>query len=124
MEELVYFTQRAFDGGEAMVWVFRNECPKCKDAIMGKPRNDKGKAMTRAKEYACPKCDHRIEKQEYEDSLVANAEYTCAACNNQGEAQIPFKRKVINGIQTLRFQCGKCEANIDVTKKMKEKKEK
>ena len=48
--------------------------------------------------------------------------YKCPACGNAGEKQIQFKRKNIDGVQTLRFQCDKCKANIDVTKKMKERK--
>ena len=89
---------------------------------MGKPRDSKGKVKTRAAEYVCPACGHSVEKQAYEDSLTANADYTCPACGSAGEAQIPFRRKNIEGIPTLRFQCAKCKANIDVTKKMKEKK--
>ena len=55
---------------------------------------------------------------------MANAEYTCPGCVSSGEAQISYKRKNIEGIPTLRFQCAKCHASIDVTKKMKEKKRK
>jgi predicted RNA-binding Zn-ribbon protein involved in translation (DUF1610 family) len=122
MEECLYFTQRSIGSGEAMVWVFRHDCPKCKKGLMGKPRDKKGKVLTKAKEYTCPKCNYKVPKQEYEDSLTANIEYKCPSCSNQGEKQIPFKRKNIEGIQTLRFQCDKCNANIDITKKMKEKK--
>ncbi len=124
MDECVYFTNRTLgDGkGSVKVWVFKQACPKCKKAIMGKPRDSKGKVKTRAAEYVCPACGHSVEKQAYEDSLTANADYTCPACGSAGEAQIPFRRKNIEGIPTLRFQCAKCKANIDVTKKMKEKK--
>jgi hypothetical protein len=123
MEELVYFTNRSLgDKGSARVWVFKEDCPKCKKAQMGKPRDDKGKVKTRAKEYVCPSCSYTVEKQEFEDSLTANSEYTCPSCGNEGEIQVPFKRKSIEGVQALRFQCQKCKANIDITKKMKEKK--
>ena len=121
MEECVYFTQRTIGSGEAMVWVCRKECPKCK-AIMGKPRDKKGKVLTRAKVYACPKCGFSEDKKVYEESLTANIEYTCPSCKFFGELQVPFRRKNINGAETLRFQCQKCSADIDVTKKMKEKK--
>ena len=123
-DECVYFTQRSLDQGKgsAMVWVFKQACPKCKKAIMGKPRDKKGKVLIRAKEYVCPSCGYTVEKQAYEDSLTANAEYKCPACGSSGEAQVPYKRKNIEGIPTLRFQCAKCKVNIDVTKKMKEKK--
>lgn len=124
MDECVYFTQRSLDGekGSVKVWVFKAACPKCKKAIMGKPRGKNGKVQVRAKEYVCPSCSYTVEKQAYEESLTANAEYTCPACGSSGEAQAPFKRKNIEGIPTLRFQCSKCKANIDVTKKLKEKK--
>lgn len=124
MDECVYFTQRSLAGGKGSVkvWVFRQTCPKCRKEMMGKPKDKKGKVLVRAKEYACPSCGHRVEKQAYEDSLTANAEYGCPSCGNGGESQIPFKRKNVEGVPTLCFACGKCGANIDVTKKMKEKK--
>ncbi|MBI3037092.1 hypothetical protein HYY73_05085 [Candidatus Woesearchaeota archaeon] len=124
MDECVYFTQRSLEGGKGSVkvWVFKQACPKCKKAVMGKPRDSKGKVKTRASEYVCPSCGHSVEKKAYEDSLTATAEYKCPSCGGSGEAQIPYKRKNIEGIPTLRFQCGKCHASIDVTKKMKERK--
>ncbi len=121
MDECVYFTQRDIGRGEATVWAPRQDCPKCKKALMGKPRDSKGKVKTRANEYVCPKCSYKVGKQEYEDSLTAFAEYRCPDCNFEGEAQIQFKRKNIGGVPTLRFQCSKCRANIDITKKLKEK---
>lgn len=124
MDECVYFTQRSLNDGKGSVkvWVFKQTCPKCKKAIMGKPRDKKGKVLVRAKEYVCPECGYTVEKKAYEDSLTANAEYTCLGCGSTGEAQIQFKRKNIEGVPTLRFQCVKCSANLDVTKKLKEKK--
>ncbi|MBN2454259.1 hypothetical protein JXB11_01810 [Candidatus Woesearchaeota archaeon] len=124
MEECIYFTQRTIGKGEVMVWVFKQQCPKCKKALMGKPRDKKGKVLTRAKEYACPKCGYTVGKEEHENSLMACVEYTCPACGFKGEKQAPFKRKLIDGVQTLRIQCEKCSANIDITKKMKEAKKK
>lgn len=121
VEELVYYTCRDIGNGEATAWVYREKCPKCGKALMGKPKDKKGKVMTRAKVYACPECGFEIEKNEYEDSLTANIEYSCPECNNKGEIQIPFKRKKIEGVETLRFQCQKCGQNIDITKKMKTK---
>ena len=128
MDECVYFTQRSLANergefsGEIMAWVFREVCPKCGKVKMGKPRDSKGKVKTRASEYVCPGCGYSVEKQSYEDSLVAFAEYKCSHCGGEGEAKAPFKRKNINGVQTLRFACVKCSGNLDVTKKMKEKK--
>jgi predicted RNA-binding Zn-ribbon protein involved in translation (DUF1610 family) len=124
MDECVYFTQRSLDNvnGEIMAWVFRETCPKCGKEKMGKPRDSKGKVKMRAKEYACPSCGYSVEKQAYEDSLMAYAEYTCPSCKGKGEARTNYKRKNIEGVPTLRFSCMKCSANLDVTKKMKEKK--
>lgn len=122
MEEIVYFTRRDVGEGEATVWVFRGDCPKCGKGLMGKPRGDDGKVKIRAKEYMCPECGYTVEKTEYEESLMASVDYTCPQCKHQAETQIPYKRKSIKGVKTLRTTCEKCGANIDVTKKMKEQK--
>ncbi|MBI3034283.1 hypothetical protein HYY72_03925 [Candidatus Woesearchaeota archaeon] len=126
VEECIYFTQRSLGDqqqGYAMAWVFRQKCEKCKNALMGKPKDKKtGKVLIRAKEYACESCGNTVEKKEYEEGLAACVEYTCPACRNQGEKEIPFKRRKIEGIDTLRFQCDKCKAGIDITKKMKVRK--
>jgi len=124
MDQCVYFTQRAIGKGSVKVWVFRGECTQCKEGVMGKPRGAKGKVKTRADEYECPKCHYKVHKQEYEDSLLANVKYTCPHCQHKGEAQVSFKRKNIDGVQTLRASCEKCKGNIDITKKMKEPKKK
>jgi len=124
MQEIIYFTQRTIGDGEVMAWVFRQKCPECGKAEMGKPRNKSGKVAIRASEYVCPECNHTIEKSEYEDSLTVSLEYTCPQCKNEGELEVPYKRKNIEGVKTIRFQCQKCNANIDITKKMKEKKAK
>lgn len=123
MQDLVYFTNRTIGNGHAKVWIFRKECPEC-GSSMGKPKDKKGKVKTRAKEYVCYKCSHQEEKQDYEDSLIANCEYECPECGFKGETQIQYKRKNIDGVKTLRANCEKCNANIDITKKMKEKKRK
>ncbi|MDP2749254.1 MAG: hypothetical protein Q8O89_00295 [Nanoarchaeota archaeon] len=122
-DECVYFTRRAIGTGHATVWVYREKCPKCKKSLMGKPRGDDGSIKIRAKEYVCPDCNNTIEKKEYEESLTANIQYTCPSCGNTGEKQVPYKRKKVKGIEMLQFTCDKCNAKIDVTKKMKAKKE-
>ena len=128
MEECIYFTQRSLADsknemkGEIMVWVFKGDCPKCGKAKMGKPRDASGKVKIRATEYICPACSHTVDKENYEDSLMANADYTCPECSGKGETQVPYVRKNIEGVKTLRFNCKKCKGNLDVTKKMKEKK--
>ena len=119
MDQLVYLTRRIIGNGQVMCWVPREQCPKCKKALMGKPK-EKGKVKIRAPEYVCPSCGYAVEKKAYEDSLTACVKYTCPNCKFEGEAQVPFKRKSINGVQTLRIQCSKCGVNIDITKKMKE----
>ncbi len=123
MDECVYFTQRDLEAGkgEIMIWVFRRKCSKCSKSFMGKPRDSSGKVKIRATNYVCGSCGYAVEKQAYEDSLAANAEYRCPKCGFSGETAIPFKRKNIEGVPTLRFTCGKCGTNMDITKKMKEK---
>ena len=126
MDECVYFTNRAIGekfNGTARCWVFKQQCPKCKKAAMGKPVVN-GKAKIRALEYVCPACNYTVEKQAYEDTLTANVDYVCYACSFHGGISLPFKRKKVEGVATLRFPCEKCKAPIDVTKKMKEIKKK
>jgi predicted RNA-binding Zn-ribbon protein involved in translation (DUF1610 family) len=121
VEECVYFTRRAVGKGSVMCWVFKEKCPKCGKAQMGKPKDPKtGSVKIRAKEYVCPACGHTVEKTEYEDTLTANIAYTCPHCQHKGETQIPFKRKTFEGAKALVFQCDKCKGKIPITKKMKE----
>jgi len=123
--ECVYFTRRATDNGKIVCWVFKENCPKCGKAPMGKPKDKKtGSVKIRAKEYVCPACDYKIEKQEYEDTLTANIEYTCPHCSNTGETQIPYKRKTFQGVKALVFNCDKCNEKIPISKKMKAGKKK
>ena len=127
-QECVYFTDRVFDKGRIKAWVFKEQCPKCGKAVIGKPV-EKGKVKIRAQEYQCPACKYIVAKEEYEDTLTANIKYTCPNCQNQGEIQIPFKRKKVQiideetlkktTVETLRFPCNSCKKNLDITKKMK-----
>ncbi|UCD03955.1 MAG: hypothetical protein JSW73_05465 [Candidatus Woesearchaeota archaeon] len=131
MSELVYFTQRTIlPDGKAKVWVFRSECPSCKKGLMGKPIDPKtGKPKTRATEYICPECGYTAEKEEYEDTLTANIEYTCPNCKKQGSTQVPFKRQKItitdpnsgkkSRADAVVFECEHCNFKINITKKMK-----
>ncbi len=120
MDECVYFTRRAVGKGHVMCWVFREKCPKCGKAEMGKPRGEEGNVKVRAKEYVCPSCGHTVGKQEYEDTLTANIAYTCPHCGHKGETQIPFKRKTFEGVKALVFQCDKCKGKVPITKKLKD----
>lgn len=124
MEELVYFTNRELDeGGQAMCWVRRGLCPECGEGLMGKPRDKKtGGIKVRARVYVCPECEYTVKKKEYEETLTAEAKYTCPHCQKEGEATAPFKRKKIKGVDTLRMKCQHCGGNIDITKKMASKK--
>lgn len=131
MDECVYFTRRQLgDKGKAVAWVFKEKCPECGKAIMGKPKDEKtGKAKIRAKEYVCPECGHTVEKGAYEDTLTVSIQYTCPHCGNQGETQESFKRKKVQvfdeeeqkkkSIDAIKFQCKKCGKDILITKKMK-----
>jgi len=131
MEECIYFTKRQIgEKGKATAWVFREKCPKCKKALMGKPRDEKtGKVKIRSKEYVCPECGYTMEKGAYEDTLTANIQYTCPYCGHKGEHQMSFKRKKIQvfdeetqkkkTVDALKFKCKKCGKDILITKKMK-----
>jgi len=119
MDECVYYTQRTIGYGKVRAWVFKENCPKCKKAIMGKPI-EKGKVKIRAKEYICPNCQHREDKKTYEDTLTCNAQYVCPSCSYSGEIATPFKRKNIQGIPTIQIECEKCHGKINITKKMKQ----
>ncbi len=131
MDECIYYTKRHLgESGKAVVWVFKENCPKCKKALMGKPKDSKtGKPKIRAKEYVCPECNHTVEKEEYEETLTASIQYTCPSCSFQGEIQVPFLRKktqIFNvekqkkvSVEALVFHCKKCNEKIVITKKMK-----
>ena len=120
MDELVYFTKRNIDDGYVKAWVFREVCPKCGKALMGKPKDKNGKVKVRAAIYECPECGYTVPKKEYEESLKVNISYTCPKCKFEGETQIPFKRKKVKGVDALVFYCEKCNEKILIKKKMKE----
>ncbi len=125
MDECVYFTRRKIGDGNAVAWVFRGKCPKCKKGIMGKPRDPKtGAVKIRSTKYECPECGHAVEKKAYEETLEVNIEYVCPACKHEGETHVPYKRKKYQGVDAVVFECGQCSAKIPITKKMKEKGEK
>ncbi|MEA3399507.1 MAG: hypothetical protein U9R00_03300 [Patescibacteria group bacterium] len=121
MDELVYFTRRKLDpNGKVFCWVPKNPCSKCKKGIMAKPKDPKtGKPKIRAKEYVCDSCGNIEDKESYEKTLMAYANYTCPHCGKEGSSKGQYKRKTIKGVSTLRLECEHCGGNIDVTKKMK-----
>ena len=131
MDECVYFTNRNIGGkGKAKAWVYKQNCPKCDKALMGKPRDSKtGKVKIRAIEYVCPNCHYTAAKDAYEDTLTFEAKYVCPHCEFSGEVQVPFLRKKVKifdeekqkqvAAEAVKFKCSKCEKDIAVTKKMK-----
>jgi predicted RNA-binding Zn-ribbon protein involved in translation (DUF1610 family) len=123
MDECVYFTRRAIGNGHAMAWVFKEECPQCHNAKIGKPV-EKGKVKIRATEYVCPSCGYKEEKEEHEEKLTMNIAYTCPHCAHQGETQVPFIRKTFQGVKAVVFECENCHEKIPVTKKMADPKKK
>jgi predicted RNA-binding Zn-ribbon protein involved in translation (DUF1610 family) len=119
MEDCLYFTNR----GEILAWVYRKECPECHKDKMGKPVV-KGKVKTRADKYVCPECDYEEPKQEHEESLHLESKYTCPECGKDGESTCPYKRKSYKGVQAFVVNCQHCQADIPLTKKLKEPKKK
>ena len=129
MDDCVYFTNRTIGEGSIKAWVLREMCPKCKKALMGKPKAKNGKVKSRALFYVCPECGHTMEKEAYEDTLQCSVLYRCPHCKHEGDAQVPFERKKVQrfdeekmkkvSVDVIRFQCGKCGQNIDISKKMK-----
>lgn len=120
MSELTYYTRRVIEKkGKAEVWVFKDKC-----SCGGTPK----KVSLRGKEYVCPDCGNRFDKQAYEDKLVASIAYTCPACGKTGEKQVPYRRKKVTLIKdkgkkkrvdALVFNCDSCNYEFKITKKMK-----
>jgi hypothetical protein len=121
MDELVYFTRRniAETRGLVIAWAPKQQCAKCKKALMGKPLDPKTKRpQIRAKEYICPSCGHTEEKAEHEAKLSTMIIYECPFCSTHGEVTVPFARKSFYGKKAIVFQCAKCKEKLGVTKKL------
>src|SRR3989338_8528490 len=103
MDECVYFTNRDIGSGRAMAWVYRKQCPKCSEGVMGKPINKRGKPDKKAPVYECTKCHH---------------------CGFEGQTATEYERKSFQGVQSYVFECQKCKAKIPLTKKLKDTKKK
>ena len=124
MEDCVYFTNRSLgEKGNLIAWVYRKGCPKCKKAKMGKPVV-KGKIKSRADYYECPACKYVEQKVVHEESLTLEAQYTCPECGKDGESTGLYKRKSYKGVQSYIVDCEHCKAQIPITKKLKEIKNK
>ena len=124
VDECVYFTNRTFDNGRAMAWVFRKECPKCKKGIMGKPMKKNNKIDKKADHYVCYKCGYMESNDQVENSLAINVDYKCPHCGFEGETTTEYKRKSFEGVPSYVFECQKCRKKIGLTKKLKEAKKK
>lgn len=123
--EVIYFTNRTFSEGWVKAWTHRKECPKCKQAKMGKPVDPKTKKpKIRADEYVCPECGYAEEKKTHEEGLSLEAQYKCPHCGKEGESSAPYKRKSYLGVQSYIVECQHCGEKIALTKKLKEPKKK
>lgn len=119
MDECFYFTNRTIDSGGAMAWVFRKECPQCKEGRLGKPIKKNGRVDKKAGYYECPKCKYQEPAEQVEQELVLNVKYICPHCGFSGETTIEYKRKSFQGVSAYVFVCEKCNQKIGITKKMK-----
>jgi len=131
MDDLVYFSRRKLgEHGKVICWAYRKVCTKCKKAKMGKPINPKtGRPKSRSKEYVCPGCSLTLEKEEYENTLILEAKYTCPHCKKPGESTAPFIKKSFRvfdekkqkkvSVKAIRLTCEHCTGNIDITPRMK-----
>ena len=122
VEECVYFTNRTFDSGRAMAWVFRKQCPKCKKDALRKPSTKSGKPDKKSPIYACKSCRYEEKNEDVENSLTINVEYKCPYCGNEGETTTEYIRKTFEGVPSYVFECEKCRKKIGLTKKLKESK--
>ena len=118
MDECLYFTNRTIGDGEVIAWVYRKKCPKCGKAVMGKPVV-KGKVQSRAKEYECPTCKYREDKETHEASVKIEAQYTCPHCKKKGESSGEYRRKNVKGTPSFVVDCQHCKKQILLTKKLK-----
>src|SRR3989344_5699335 len=129
MDECYYFTNRTINNGRIRAWVFKEKCPKCQQSLMSKPKDKKtGKAKIRAKEYVCSSCGHEVNVENFEETLNINIKYICPYCENQDEVSMSYKNKKVKivdeegnkkSVEAIRFQCSKCQKNIDIVEKMK-----
>jgi len=113
VDECIYFTNRTFDTGKAMAWVYRKMCPKC-----GKGR----KIDKKADHYVCYACGYKEDAKQMEELLHIEVAYTCPYCGKDGEATTEYKRKVWMGVPSYVFECKSCGKSIGLTKKLKAKK--
>jgi len=115
MEECLYFTNR----DQVIAWVYRQECPQCHKAKMGKPINKQGVVKIKAKEYQCPLCRYTEDKETHEARMHIEAIYTCPKCGKKGETTAEYKRKNYQGIPSFIIICKSCGEKIPLTKKLK-----
>ena len=111
--ECLYYSRREFAPGKgrSTAWVFRKECPKCKGALMGKPKKT-------AKEYVCKACGYAEDKKTHEEAAELIIKYECPFCQHKGVATSPYKRKTLYGKPAYVFQCGGCSEKLGLYKRM------
>ncbi len=124
MDECIYFTNRTIDSGMATAWVYRKKCTKCNEGIMDKPIKKNGKIDKKAPIYVCYKCGHEESNEETEKDLKVEVDYKCPYCGFEGQTTTEYKRKNFQSIPSYVFTCEKCNKDIGITKKLKEKKKK
>ena len=123
MDDCIYFTNRTFENGRTVAWVFKKECAKCKGGLMIKPIK-KGKPDKKSPFYVCTKCNNQEENSRVEGDLTLNVEYTCPHCQHEAESASEYKRKIFEGVPSYVFECEGWGKSIGITKKLKNSKSK
>lgn len=119
IKELDFFTRQILPGdGFAFMWVYKPECPDCDKARLKKLKK-------RAKVYTCTACKKNFKKDEYNELLKYNVEYTCPDCKKKGEAHGEWKKpKSRTSTVMLKFVCDNCGSKLKVYRMSKKKKKK
>lgn len=124
MEECIYFTNRTFDTGRAMAWVYKKKCTKCNDGVMIKPLKKNGKPDKKSLIFVCDKCNIEESNEDVEKDLKLEVDFRCPHCQFEGQTTTEYIRKSFQGVKSFIFTCEKCHEKIPLTKKMKEPKKK
>ncbi len=110
VKEIVYNTQRPLskkgekdESGYCRLWVFRPKS-KCGE-LMFKPKR-------KAVFFECEKCGEKLD--EADANLLANFEYTCPYCGNEGAKQEPWIRSKSG--RKFSFSCDSCGKKLEVSK--------
>lgn len=120
IKELDFFTKQfvPLKNGEgfALMWVYKPTCPECGEARLKKPSK-------RAKKYECSACNAEFKKEEYDELLEYNLEYTCPECGYEGKEHGSWdKPKSKTSTVMLRVGCPECGEKFKVYRMGKKKK--